>query len=130
MLVVDAACVVEIVIRGKMVEEVEARLAQDPVFAAPEIIDVEVLGVVRRELVRGVLDETAAFLAAQSLREWTGIRFGHRPFIERVWELRHNVGTKDAFYIALAEALELTLVTLDGRLSRAPGIRCDIEVLT
>ena len=130
MLVVDAACVIELVIRGKQVDQVEARLALDPVFAAPEIVDVEVLGVIRREHMHGSLDETAAYLATQNLREWTGIRFGHRPFIQRAWELRHNVGTKDAFYVALAEALELTLVTLDGRLSRAPGIRCEVEVLT
>ena len=50
------------------------------------------------------------------------------PFAERVWELRHNLTCYDAWYVALAESLGCTLVTLDRRISRAGGVRC--EVLT
>jgi len=46
----------------------------------------------------------------------------------RTWQLRDNVRGYDALYVALAEALDATLVTLDRRLSTAPGIGCRVEV--
>ncbi|MDQ6837883.1 MAG: VapC toxin family PIN domain ribonuclease, partial [Actinomycetota bacterium] len=46
------------------------------------------------------------------------------------WELRANVRAWDAAYVALAEALSATLITLDGRLAAVPGLRCRIEVVT
>ena len=36
----------------------------------------------------------------------------------------------DAAYVALAEALDVPLVTADARLAKSPGIRCDVELLT
>ena len=35
----------------------------------------------------------------------------------------------DAAYVALAELLDVTLVTADGKLAKTPGPRCPIEVL-
>jgi predicted nucleic acid-binding protein len=46
------------------------------------------------------------------------------PFSQRVWELRHNVTSYDGWYVALAEALNLPLATLDGRLAKADGPKC------
>jgi predicted nucleic acid-binding protein len=63
------------------------------------------------------------------LWDWPGERFEHRPLLHRAWELRDNVREWDAFYVALAEALNGTLLTLDRRLSRAPGVRCPVEVI-
>jgi len=50
--------------------------------------------------------------------------------LERCWELRANLTTYDAAYVALAELIDAPLVTLDSRLADAPGPRCTIEVLT
>jgi predicted nucleic acid-binding protein len=63
------------------------------------------------------------------LRTWPGERYGQRALLDRVWDLRGNVRGWDAFYVALAEALDATLLTLDHRLGRAAGLRCAIEVL-
>ena len=41
-----------------------------------------------------------------------------------------NVTPYDATYVGLAEGLDCTLVTGDGRLARAPGIECTVEILT
>ena len=46
------------------------------------------------------------------------------PFSERVWDLRHNVTSYDGWYVALAEALDLPLATLDKRLVKAEGPKC------
>jgi predicted nucleic acid-binding protein len=50
--------------------------------------------------------------------------FSFEPCAERVWELRHNLTSYDAWYVAVAEALDLPLATLDMRLSRARGLKC------
>ncbi|MFV0317512.1 MAG: type II toxin-antitoxin system VapC family toxin [Microthrixaceae bacterium] len=62
-------------------------------------------------------------------RSWPAERYDHRGLLARAWELRDNVRGWDATYVALAEALDCTLVTIDGRLERAEGPLCRIEVL-
>lgn len=129
MLVVDASILADVVTRTPVGQMHLDRLGLDDEQVAPEIVDVEVFGVIRRRHLLGRLDRTAAMLAVEGLHDWAGERFTHRPFLSRAWELRHNVRGWDAFYVALAEALGATLLTADGRLARAQGPRCPIEVL-
>ena len=56
-------------------------------------------------------------------------RVSHRRLLDRCWELRQNLTVYDAAYVALAELLDLVLVTGDLRLSKAPGLRCQVELL-
>jgi len=56
-------------------------------------------------------------------------RVGHVALLDRIWELRDDVTVYDGAYVALAELASATLVTADARLSRAPGVRCAIEIL-
>ena len=130
MLVVDASALFEVVADTPLAEQVRLRISQDEDRAAPHVIDVEVFGIIRREYLRGELDGTAAYMAIQNLRDWPAERFGHRMLLERAWQLRENVRGWDAFYVALAELFGATLLTLDGRLGRAAGIQCNVEVLT
>lgn len=129
MLVVDASCLFEVLADTSAAEAIRQRLLQDLDHAAPHVIDAEVLGVIRAHHLRGLLDQTAASQAVSDLRDWPGDRYSHRPFLARAWELRANVRSWDAFYIALAEAFDATLLTLDSRLSDATGPRCTIEVI-
>ena len=129
MLVVDASCLFEVVADTPRAADIAARLATDTDHVAPHVIDVEVFGVIRAHYLRGNLDGTAASQAVADLREWPGERIGHRWLIDRAWELRDSVRGWDAFYVAVAEAFDAVLVTLDGRLARAPGIMCRVEVL-
>jgi predicted nucleic acid-binding protein len=129
MLIVDASCLYEVLADTERSERVRARLASDPDQAAPHAVDVEVLSIVRRDRMLGRLDATAARQAIEDLRDWPGERFGHGGLLERAWELRENVRAWDAVYVALAEALDATLLTLDARLGRAPGLACPVEVL-
>jgi predicted nucleic acid-binding protein len=129
MLVVDASCLYEVVADTVWAEEVRARLSADADQAAPHLIDAEVLGVIRRDRLLGRLDATGAHQAVEDLRDWPGERFGHRSLLERAWELRDNARSWDALYVALAEALGATLITLDQRLGRVAGLDCPVEVI-
>lgn len=128
-LVVDASCLYELFSEGEYLEPVQRRLAEDRDQVAPHVVDVEVLGIIRRDRLLGRLDGTAAHRALNDLRDWSGERFGHRTLLERAWELRHNVRGWDAMYVALAESLGATLVTTDERLGRVKGLGCTVEVL-
>ena len=97
---------------------------------APELIDLEVASVLRRQLLLGDLDARRAELALTDLIELPLGRVPHRRLLDRCWQLRHNLTVYDAAYVALAELLDLVLVTGDVRLSKAPGLRCQVEVLT
>jgi predicted nucleic acid-binding protein len=92
-------------------------------LAAPEIVDLEVTSVWRRTLT----DERRAALALTDLAELPLTRAPHRPLLPRCWQLRHNLTPYDAAYVALAEVLDVALVTADRRLARATGIRCAVE---
>jgi predicted nucleic acid-binding protein len=99
-------------------------------LTAPELVDLEVLSVIRRLLAAGQVTETRAEQASTDLEELPIRRAPHRPLLRRCWELRDNLSPYDAAYVALAEALDSTLVTGDVRLANAPGPTCDIEVLS
>jgi predicted nucleic acid-binding protein len=129
MLIVDASCLYEVLASTERAEQVRERLALDPHQAAPHVIDAEVLGAIRRRHLLGHLDATAANQAVDELRDWSGERFGHGHLLGRAWQLRDNVRTWDALYVALAEALDATLLTLDERLGRVRGLGCTVEVL-
>lgn len=129
MLVVDASALFEVVAHTPGAEAVHWRLIADPDHAAPHVVDVEVFGVIRRAHLEGRLDGTAAVQAVADLRDWPGERYGHRHLLARAWELRATVRGWDAAYVALAEALDATLVTMDGRLAAATGPECRIEVV-
>jgi predicted nucleic acid-binding protein len=98
-------------------------------LTAPELVDVEVVSVWRRQVQEGAMDARRGALALADLTALPLRRASHRLLLARCWELRSNLTIYDASYVALAEALDVTLVTGDGRLARATGPQCHIEVL-
>ena len=93
---------------------------------APHCIDVEVTGVLRREVLRGSLGDAQGSALVDALRDARVRRHSHLPFLRRIWQLRASVTAADAAFVALAESLGVALVTTDASLSRAPGIHCDV----
>jgi len=75
------------------------------------------------------LSVRAARAALDDLEDLPLRRAGHLGLLRRAWELRENVTFYDALYVALAERLDLSLVTLDARLASAPGVRARIELI-
>jgi predicted nucleic acid-binding protein len=98
-------------------------------LAAPELLDLEVVSVLRGQMRAGRLDARRAELALTDLDALHVQRASHRPLMSRCWQLRDNLTIYDAAYVALAEALGVDLLTADRRLARAPGPRCRIELL-
>jgi predicted nucleic acid-binding protein len=78
----------------------------------------------------GDLDAPSAASALEDLRALDVQRHSHEPLLDRVWALRDNLTAYDAVYVALAEALDTTLLTCDGRLARAPGMARRIELVS
>jgi predicted nucleic acid-binding protein len=128
MLVVDASVLFEVVADTHDAERLRTIMHADPDHVAPHLVDAEVLTTIQRYHRHGALDGTAAAQAVDDLRSWPGERWSHRPFLDRAWELRANVRGYDALYVALAEALDATLLTLDARLASVPGVQCRVEV--
>jgi len=128
MLVVDASVLFEVVADTRESEGLREHLTADTDHAAPHLVDAEVLSVIQSHSRVGNLDPTAASQAIDDLRSWPGQRWPHRSLLERAWELRHNVRSYDGLYVALAEALDGTLITLDQRLSKVRGLKCDVTL--
>lgn len=98
-------------------------------LAAPQLIDLEVVAVLLRALRSGRLKRRRAEQALSDLGDLPLSRSPHLPLLERIWELRARMGPYEASYVALAEALGAVLVTADVGLSRARGLRCEVELL-
>lgn len=130
MIVVDASAVIELLMNTSAGEDVADRLL-DPAetIAAPHLLDVEVLQVLRRYSRSGDLDSERGQQAIDDLGDLPILRYPHEPLLPRVWELRHNLTAYDAVYIALAEALGATLITRDDRLAGAPRHGATIELI-
>lgn len=130
MLIVDASVLVPALVDDTSVgDRARARLHGEQI-RAPALIDIEVVSAVRRLVARGQLDARRAALAVDDLAELSFERAPHLPLLPRVWVLRDNLTAYDAAYIALAEALDVELLTADARLARAPGIRCTVSVVS
>lgn len=98
-------------------------------LVAPELIDLEVASVFRRQLLSGQLDSRRAELALADLVDLPMRRVAHRPLLARCWGLRLNLTIYDAAYVALAELLDAVLLTADARLSKAPALRCQVDLI-
>jgi predicted nucleic acid-binding protein len=129
-IVVDASALIELLLRTPVGERVEARLFDRPsTLHAPELLDVEVLQVLRRYEARGEISAHRSATTLRLLDELPVRRHSHAPLVARIWTLRTNLTAYDASYVALAEALGAILVTCDGRMARAPGVRATVEVV-
>jgi predicted nucleic acid-binding protein len=125
MVVVDASVLVNaLLINGPA----RARLAAAN-LQAPELIDAELLSVLRRLVLANQLPEQLALQALATAQQLGLRRHASRHLWPRAWELRTNLTAYDALYVALAEQLDAPLLTADSRAARAPGLRCTVELL-
>jgi predicted nucleic acid-binding protein len=93
-------------------------------LAAPHLLPVEVANILRKAVLAGDVSEDTVALAHADLLSSRVELFPYEPLGPRIWELQSTTTGYDAWYVALAEALDAPLGTLDRRLSRASGPRC------
>ena len=131
MIVVDASVLADALIDdGPVGVAARAALAADPHWAAPAHLLVEVVSVVRGRALGGKLGPVRAQDAVDALPTLVIDRVDIAALVDRMWQLRGSITAYDAAYVAAAEALGCSLVTADGRLAKANGVRCEIRVLS
>lgn len=123
-LVADASVLVAALVDSGPDGEWAALLLADHELAAPHLMPIEAANVLRRAALAGDITDDVASLAHGDLLELRVQLWPYAPLAERCWQLRENVTTYDATYVALAERLEAPLATLDRRLADASGPRC------
>lgn len=130
MIVVDASVLANVVgDDGADGERARAELRSAGEVAAPDLVDVETVSVLRKRWLAKTLSARRFASAVGDLEVLAIDRFPTLRFMRRAYELRDNMTAYDATYIALAEVLRCEMVTSDRRLARAPGARCLIRVL-
>ena len=124
MIVVDASVVVSALLDSGPVGQWSETVLRQGALAAPMLLTAEATNVLRRAELAGQVSPEIAAQAFADLMALPIQQYQFETVSVRVWELRASVTTSGAWYVALAEALEASLATLDHRLARAPGPRC------
>lgn len=123
--VVDASSVVAYLLGGGSDAERGGILGD---VHAPALVDVEVTQTLRGLLRGAKVDLTSAELGRAELAQLAVRRHPDARLLRRAWELRDVCTTYDALYVALAEALDATLLTRDARLARGVEGLVDVVV--
>ena len=102
------------------------RLSGAELFA-PTLLAFECANIMRRHELAGAISADQAAQAHADLLDLAVNVWPYELVSMRVWQLRENLSSYDAAYVALAEAIAAPLITLDRRLARAPGLKCSVE---
>lgn len=124
--VVDASAAAEYLLRTSLGLKV-ANIIEGGFLLAPELLDVEVLSVFRRAVLRRQLNEQRALRAIEDLMDWPIDRIPHRSLVWAAWQHRNNLSAYDAFYVAAARLSDAPLITADGPLARVPSLGIIVE---
>lgn len=129
MIVLDSSAAVALIYEtGPAAESLTNRVESERELAAPHLLDPEASRALRRLGRAGEVEIAEIPSLLEELMDLRILRYPNLALVPRVWELRDTVGTYDAFYVALAEALACPLVTTDPRLARAHGHDAEIEL--
>jgi len=132
-IVIDASAAIEWVLQTPKGAQIEVRIfrkaSESPRLHAPHLLDVEVAQVLRRHVAKRLVSELRGQTALEDFLQIPLLRYPHDVLLPRVWELRKNLTAYDAVYVALAEALEMPLLTCDANLASAPGHRARVDVI-
>lgn len=128
MIVVDCSVVVD-VLTVEGADPIAELLGQERV-AAPILIDFEFVSAVRGLTMGGHISEPRALDALNDFESLQIERWALPSELRtRVFELSHNLTAYDAAYVALAEALDCSLITRDRRLAAAAKDMVDVTVV-
>jgi len=121
MTVLDTSVVVDFLLGLSPRMNLERILAERKDLAFPHLLEVEAVSVFRRMEQKRQLSEERAAGAIEDLAQFPALRYGHTELLPRIFALRNNFTAYDAAFLALAEALGGTLLTLDTALRAYRG---------
>ena len=124
--VCDASAVAALLLDGGPDGQWVTQTISSDQIAAPALLTYETANVIRRHELSAQIGPDQAAQAHADLLDLDIELWPYDLLAARAWELRQNLSIYDATYVALAEAIGLTLVTLDKRLAKAPGVKCPI----
>jgi predicted nucleic acid-binding protein len=127
-IVIDASVIVAALVDTGIGGSWAESLIASESLVAPELAMVEATNILRRLELAKELTPVESDLAQKDLMHLDIQLFPFHPFAERVWALRKNITSYDAWYVALAEALGCSLATLDIKLKNARGAKCSFAV--
>lgn len=127
-LVIDASVVIAALLDTGTEGTWAEHLLESDTVTAPHVMPIEAANILRRAVLRGDVSDAEATVAHHDLLALPVALVPYASIATRAWELRGNLTLYDACYVALAEALDTPLATLDRKLTRAPGIRCKFRV--
>jgi predicted nucleic acid-binding protein len=129
-MVLDASALIELLLRMPAAEAVEARIREaKAILQAPHLLDIEVTQVIRRFVAGGIIHQERGKSALADLVAFPLLRYPHGQLLHRIWELRSNLTAYDAAYVALAEALDVPLLTRDRRVAAAIGHAARVQIV-
>jgi predicted nucleic acid-binding protein len=126
--VVDASLVVEVILGFPAADAVMRRL-EGQYLHAPHLINSEVVHALRRRWLAHEIDDARGIAALQMVETLRIIRHAELALVNRMWELRENFTAYDAAYVALAESLDVPLLTRDARMARSFGHKARIHLV-
>jgi predicted nucleic acid-binding protein len=126
-IVLDASAVFELLLNTRFGKMVAEKIRPPGVtLHAPHVLDLEIIQVLRRYVRNEMISEKRAAQAVFDLQQLDLVRYPHEALVPRIWALRHNLTAYDAAYVALSEAMDAPLITLDKRLAASSGHRAEI----
>jgi predicted nucleic acid-binding protein len=128
-IVLDASAAVHLLLRTEGKGDWVLDRVVDEDRRVPQLFEYEVVSALRAASLRRELSPQRASLAFSDLEELSVTRYPPHALMSRVWELRSSLTAYDASYVALAEVLDVPLVTADARLGRAHGHGATVEVV-
>lgn len=129
MIVIDASVLANVVADDGVDGRIARAALRGEELAAPDLVDVETVSVLRKRWMADDLTERRFRGAVDDLADLAVTRYPTLPLMRRAFELRSNVTPYDAAYIGLAEVLGCPLLTGDARLASAPGPRCEVRLV-
>jgi len=129
-IVLDASAAVEFLLQTQAGSRIGHRIfSAEESLHAPHLIDAEIVQALRRLAAANAISPVRIQQVLRDLMVLRLRRYRHKPLLPRVWELRSNLTAYDALYVALAEVLGATLLTRDGGIASAPGVRARIQLI-
>jgi len=125
-IVCDASALVALLLDGGSDGQWVTSMVAEADLVAPSLVTFESANILRRHELAGIVSADQAAQAHADLLDLAIEPWPYELLAARAWELRHNLSSYDASYVAVAELIGSMLVTLDVRISGAPGLRCAV----